>query len=128
MLAVDFVGLFITACIVGLRYPHYVLAAAILHGMGQLMMALFLHGKIDLIVAAGAFSIAKVSNIGIYSNAIVMFSGVLANYIMACSFGGVEKEPSSRLFNPFAKLRCPFAVINLRLALVSLFINIAHIL
>ena len=128
MLAVDFVGLFITACIVGLRYPQYVLVAALLHGMGQLMMALFLHGKIDLIVAAGAFSIAKVSNIGTYSSVIFMFSGVLANYIMACSFGGVEKEPSARLFNPFARLRCPFAVINLRLALVSLFVNVAHIL
>lgn len=128
MLAIDFVGLVTTACIVGVRYPQYVVAAALVHEIGQLTMALFLHGKIDLIVAAGAFSIAQVSNIGFYNSLLVVFSGALANYIMAAAFGGVNRESSASLFNPFSKLRFPFAVINLRLALLSLIVNIIHIL
>lgn len=125
MVAVDFIGLILTICIVGLRYPHYVLAAAFIHEAGRILMALFLHGQIDTLVAAGAFGIASIGNLGSGAKlAMVVFAGPLANYIVSSTAGGVEFERTTHLLNPFAILTHPFAVVNLRLALVSCLVNI----
>ena len=126
MMAVDFIGILITAVIVGVRYPHYVLAATIWQQVGQSVMALFLHGKIESVLSAGAFSVMKVSQLNSYSSMLVLFSGAIANYILASAVGGVNQEASSALLNPFSRLKFPFAVINLRLALLTLVVNLLH--
>ena len=125
MLAIDFIGLAVTVCLVGLRYPHYVVVAALIHDFGRVIMTLFFHGEIESLVAAGAFSTTTVSNLGSdLKLALVIFSGPLANYIVSATVGGVEFERTAALVSPFAVLTHPFAVINLRLAIISCLVNI----
>lgn len=125
MLTVDYIGLLITVCLVGLRYPHYVVGAAVIHELGRILAAVFLQGRIDTIIAAGAFGAAAVSGIkaGVPSVA-VAFGGPLANYLIGVNCGGAGGEKNAQLLNPGAALKRPFAVINLRLALLSSFFTI----
>lgn len=125
MVAIDFIGLLITILLIGLRYPHYVLMAALVHELGKILMIMFVHGHIDTIIAAGAFGNTVVSN---YNNngildALIVFSGPLANYIVSSTAGGVEFEKTVNLISPAASLKSPFAVINLRLAIISFLFN-----
>lgn len=127
MLAVDMIGLTMTICLIGLRYPHLVLGAAIIHDMGRVLMALFLHGNIETIVAAGAFGTADVSNLNsVLKNALIVLSGPLVNYMVSATVGGVERERTGNLLNPCAVLTSSFAVINLRMAILSFLVNIWH--
>jgi hypothetical protein len=125
MLTVDFIGLLITVCLVGLRYPHHVLGAAVIHDLGRILMALFMQGRIETIIAAGAFGATAVSGVKAGGPAIlVAFGGPLANYLVGANFGGAVWEKNSRLLHPGAVLKQPFAVINLRLALLSTLVTI----
>lgn len=125
MLAIDFIGLIITICAVGLRYPHWALCAALIHDLGRVIMTLFLHGQIDSLVVAGAFGTASVSNLsGFLGSVLVVFSGPMANYIVGSTAGSIEFERTANLLNPFKHVKNGFAVVNLRLAVLSLFINI----
>jgi hypothetical protein len=124
MLAIDLIGLLATICLVGLRYPHYVLLATCIHEFGRIFLAVLLHGQIDYIVAAGAFGTMAVSNYN--SSAIAMlfiFSGPLANYIASSIVGGIAFEPTGKLLNPLVNLKSPFAVVNFRLCIISLLIQ-----
>ena len=124
MLAIDVIGLLLTTSIVGVRYPHYVLLASFIHELGRIVIALFLHSHIDSVMAAGAFGTTIVSNTKVgTSGLLIIFSGPLANYIVSSTVGGVEYERTANLFNPFAKLKYPFAIINLRLAIISFLVN-----
>jgi len=127
MLAIDIIGLVMTVCLIGIRYPHFVLGAAIIHDMGRVVMALFLHGNIESIVAAGAFGSTDVSNLNsVLKNAVIILSGPLANYMVSATVGGIERERTINLFNPCATLQSSFAVINLRLAILSFLVNLWH--
>ena len=120
MLGIDLIGLLATICLVGVRYPHYVLLATCIHELGSIFVAVFLHGQIDYIVAAGAFGTMAVSN---YNSSIIgiliLFSGSLANYIISSILGGIGFESTANLINPWARLKFPFAVINFRLCIIS---------
>lgn len=125
MLTIDIIGLTLTVLLIGLRYPQYVIFAAVFHELGRIIMVLFLHENIDSVVAAGIFGSTIVNNFkGSSMNLFITFSGPLANYIVSATAGGIEFEKTAHLLNPFAKLKYPFAVVNLRLAVVSLLINI----
>jgi hypothetical protein len=125
MLTVDFIGLFITVCFIGLRYPHCVLGAAFVHDLGAIIAALFFQGRIDAIVAAGAFGTAAVSGVKAGAPAIlVAFGGPLANYLVGASLGGAAWEKTAHLLHPGAALKQPFAVVNLRLAALSALVTI----
>jgi hypothetical protein len=129
MLAFDFVGMLVTICLIGLRYPHYVLMASLINGFGQVIMTLFLHGHIESVVAAGAFGSTMVSGIkGGVPAMLIIFAGALSNYIVSASAGGVEYEKTSDVLNPFSPVKHPFAVVNLRLALLSFIVNIWQII
>lgn len=122
MVIVDFFGLLLTVIVVGLRYPHYVLIAALLHEVGRIIIALSLHGHIDSISAAGIFGSAQMSNLGgKLVNIMVLLSGAATNYFISSLSGKIGYEPTVSLFNPVSRLKYPFAVINLRLAVLSLF-------
>ncbi|MBP2653523.1 MAG: hypothetical protein H6Q73_1092 [Firmicutes bacterium] len=124
MLAVDIVGLVFTICLVGARYPHYVLIAATIHEIGRIMMTLFLHDNIGTVIAAGAFGTTVASNLkSNWHGILITFSGPLANYIVSATIGGIELETTRRLLNPLGPVRHPFAVVNLRLALLSVFVS-----
>lgn len=121
MLAIDIIGLFITIIIIGIRYPHHVLIAAIVHEIGRVLMVLMVSGKVTLIIAAGAFG----TNPGIdqynwLMGSLIKISGPLANYIFCAATGGIYLETLTNIVNPGAKLVNPFAVINLRFAFVSM--------
>jgi hypothetical protein len=125
MLTVDFIGLLITVCLIGLRYPQYVLGAALVHDLGTIIVALFFQGRIDAIVAAGVFGTAAVSGVKAGAPAVlVAFGGPLANYIVSVGLGGAAWEKTSCLFHPGAALKQPFAVVNLRLAAISALVTI----
>jgi hypothetical protein len=125
MLTVDYVGLLVTIGIVGLRYPHCVLGAAVVHDCGRILTALFLQSRIDSIIAAGAFGATAVSGANAGGTALmVTLGGPLANYLVCANFGGAVWEGNSRLFHPGAPLKRPFAVVNLRLALLSTLVTI----
>lgn len=129
MLTVDYIGLLITVCIVGLRYPHCVLGAAVIHDLGRVLMAIILQGRIETIIAAGAFGSAAVGSIKAGWPAVLMaFSGPLANYLVSANLGGAVWENTSRLLNPGAVLNRPFAVINLRLAILSAVVTILQLI
>lgn len=125
MIAIDFIGLVMTICLAGLRYPHYVLAAAAIHDVGRILMVFFLKGHIELIIAAGVFGTANVS--GLSSSlkaALVILGGPLACYLVSAIVGGVEREKTARLLNPTAILHSPFAIITMRVAILSFLVNI----
>ncbi|VBB07982.1 Hypothetical protein LUCI_3247 [Lucifera butyrica] len=125
MLAIDIIGLIITASLIGLRYLPYVFLASLIHEIGRMTMAFFLQGQVESVTAAGAFGATTVHNLqGNMSALLVIFSGPLANYIVSATVGGVEYEKTAALFNPFAVLKHPFAVINLRFAVLSILFNL----
>lgn len=125
MLTIDIVGLLLTIIFIGLRYPHYVVFAAVIHELGRIIMVLFLHGNIESVVAAGIFGSTVANNFKEGSMYwLVIFNGPLANYIVSATAGGIEFEKTAHLINPFKKLAYPFAVINLRFAIISLLINL----
>ncbi|MBP2642136.1 MAG: hypothetical protein H6Q67_23 [Firmicutes bacterium] len=124
MLTVDFIGLLFTLCLTGIRYPHYVLIAVVIHDVGRIMMALFFHGNIELILSAGAFGSAVADNMkSSWQPLLVTFSGPLANYIVSATVGGIEYEKTSHLFNPLMSAKHPFAVVNFRLAVLSAIVS-----
>ena len=128
MLAIDFIGLAMTICLVGLRYPHYVLAAAAIHDVGRVITALFLSGHIQSVVAAGAFGAASVTELGSpLKGALVVLGGPLACYLASATAGGIEHERTARLINPCAVLDSPFVIITLRLAIISFLANICQL-
>ena len=129
MLIIDLIGLIATICLIGIRYPHYVLIAACVHEIGSVLITLFLNGKINTIVAAGAFSTMTVSNntLGMVGT-LLIFNGSLSNYIVSSIAGGIAFEPTSHLLNPWATLRFPLAVINFRLCILSFFVSIWKII
>jgi len=125
MLSIDLIGIIITGTFIGLRYPHIVLAAVFVHEMGKIITALFLQQHIENIIIAGVFGKTVVSQIGAgVKDTLVAFSGPLTNYIVSTIAGGFEYERTAHLLNPFAKLKYPFAVVNMRLAVASLIFNI----
>ena len=125
MVAIDFIGLTLTIFLAGLRYPHYVISAVCVQELGRFLMIIFLHGHIESIIAAGAFGAMTVTNYnsGVIS-LLIIFSGPLANFIVSSTAGGVEFEKTTHLLNPVARLKYPFAVVNLRLALISVLVNV----
>ena len=128
MLAIDFIGLAMTICLVGLRYPHYVLAAAAIHDIGRVITALFLNGHIQSVVAAGAFGAVSVTELGgSLKGALVVLGGSLACYLASATVGGIEHERTARLINPCAVLNSPFAIITLRLAIISFLANMCQL-
>jgi len=125
MLTFDIVGLVVTVCLIGLRYPLYVLMASMINGLGQVVMILFLHGHIESVVAAGAFGSTVVS--GVKSGGptmLIIFAGTLSNYIVSAAAGGIEYEKNRHVLNPLSPVKHPFAVVNLRLALLTFLINL----
>lgn len=125
MVGIDLIGLLATIFLVGIRYPHYVLLATCIQECGCILVAVFLHGQIDYIVAAGAFGTIAISNyhsgiIGI----LILFSGSVANYVMSSIWGGIGFEPTANLVNPLAYLKSPFAVVNFRLCILSCVIQV----
>ncbi len=125
MVAIDMIGLILTICLVGVRYPHLVLLAALIHEFGRIVIAIILHGHIESVIAAGAFGSTIVSHQqGSLISALIIFGGPLANYIVSSTAGGIEFERTAALLNSGACLKHPFAVVNLRLALVSVLVNI----
>jgi len=127
MLMVDIVGIIVTVCLVGLRYPLYVLCAMVINDLGRVLTTLFLHGKIQSIIAAGAFG--STTSAGIHSGAMtvfVIFSGAIANYIVSATAGGVAYEKTANILNPLSPVKHPFAIVNLRLALLTFLINMWH--
>lgn len=125
MVGIDLIGLLATIFLVGLRYPHYVLAAICIHEFGRIFVVIFLHAHIDYIIAAGVFGTMAVSHYD--SGAIGMlliFSGSLANYIVSSIVGGIAFEPTANLLNPLVNLKSPFAVVNFRLCIISCLIQV----
>ena len=128
MLIVDLVGLIVTICLIGFRYPAYVICAAILSDLGRILMILFFHGRIESIVAAGAFGTTFAAGPLSAPSYIIIFSGCMANFLISMAAGGLEYEKTRAILNPLAKVRHPFAVINLRLSLLSLMTGFWQIL
>ncbi|MDU4962125.1 MAG: hypothetical protein E6X17_15825 [Sporomusaceae bacterium] len=127
MISVDFIGILLTACLVGLRYPGCLLLAVLMHETGRVLMAVFFQGHIDSIVVSGVFSAASVSQIASGTKLLLIaLAGPLANYIVSSAVGGVEWEKTNCLINPFAALRHPVAVVNLRFAAVSLLVSLVR--
>lgn len=124
MLAIDMVGLVISIIIVGIRYPHYALAAALINTTGQIVMAVLLAANIEKIVTAGAFSSAAVTNLSGLPSLLFAVSGPLANFLVSKAAGGIEFVSNAQLVNPSAVLKQPLAVTNLRFAVISLVLSI----
>lgn len=119
MLSVDLIGLMFTIGLVGPRYPLHVLAAAAIHDLGRILVILFFHGRIEAIVAAGAFGTAVTSGLKGYPAIVAAFGGPLVSYLVSTGAGGVAWEKTANLVSPAAQVRYPFAVVNFRLAVLS---------
>ncbi len=129
MLTFDIVALVVTVCLIGLRYPLQVLGASLINCLGQAVTVLFLHGHIVSLVAAGAFGSTIAS--GVKSGGptlLIIFSGSLSNYIVSAAAGGIEYEKTKAILHPLAPVRNPFAVVNLRLALLTFLINLWQVI
>lgn len=121
MLTLDVIGLIISVFLIGLRYAHYACIALVIGELGSIMMSLFVNVQVNTVVAAGIFSRMNVQgvNAGLPLFAIY-FGGPLVNYFVGMAFSGPEKGHLARILNPFAKVRHPFAVTNIRLAALSI--------
>ncbi|QJW48103.1 hypothetical protein HA075_21695 [bacterium BFN5] len=128
MVYIDLIGLVITILVIGIRYPHYGVAAVLIHEFGRVAMTVFLHGQVESVVTAGVFSTAVVSNSNFIMLALIGFAGPLTNFIICSTSGGIAFERTISLLDPRACLRNPFAVVNLRLALFSCLFNIRQFL
>jgi len=118
MLEIDLVGLLVSVCLLGVRYPHYVLLATVINQVVQIIAVIFLHGTVSSVMAAGAFSAVTAKNLTPSFG--VVIGGAFANYMISALVGGTEYEKTSALLSPFTRLKYPWAVINLRFAAVSL--------
>jgi hypothetical protein len=110
----------ITFILVGLRYTPYVLLAAAIGEVGRISASLYVNAQLDGVVAGGIFS--RIAFQGVNAKLpvfFIYFGGPLVNYFVGMACGGLEKEKITGLVNPFASLRHPFAVMNIRLALLS---------
>ncbi|MEN6412532.1 MAG: hypothetical protein ABFC84_07190 [Veillonellales bacterium] len=124
MVTIDVVGLLLTICLTGLRYPHFVMIAALIQEAGEVLMTIFMHGQINSLVAAGAFGMAAVmSPDGVMIGQLIVLGGTLANFIVSSISGGVELEKAKDVLNPLSVLQYPFAVVNLRVAVISFTVN-----
>lgn len=124
MLALDIIGLVITILLVGPRYAHYVLIAAGIGELGRIMALLYVNARLDAVVAGGIFSGIDMQGVNAKLPILfVYFSGPLVNYFVGMAFGGLEKEKFVSLYNPFAVVRQPFAITNIRLAILSAVYN-----
>lgn len=126
MIVIDAIGLFVTICFIGLRYPHYVLIACLINQFGQIVATLFLHLHIEGILASGVFTNMQVTGATGALIFLLALSGTFLNYAVGAAVTGFEFEPTAHLIKPFARLRSPFAVINLRFAVVMLCVQIFH--
>ncbi|MDF2572197.1 MAG: hypothetical protein K0R55_3801 [Sporomusa sp.] len=126
MVAVDVVGLIISIVLVGIRYPHYALVAALANAVGQVLMVVFLLGNIEKIVTAGAFSSADITNLSQFKALLFAASGPFTNFIISKIAGGIEFVSTAHLVNPAAMLKYPLAVINLRFAVISSLLSICQ--
>jgi hypothetical protein len=128
MVFIDVIGLVGSVCLIGIRYPQYVLFAAMIHVAGLILAGLFIHGQIDYIVVAGVFSTASFNknHTGIIYD-LIGFGGTVANYIAASLLGGISREKTSQLLNPLAVLHSPLATVNMRMAFISLLVNLFNI-
>ncbi|HWR09250.1 MAG TPA: hypothetical protein VN379_20515 [Sporomusa sp.] len=102
------------------------MAAALANTAGQVLMAIFLAGNIEKIVTAGAFSSASVTNLSELKSLLFAFSGPLTNFIISKAAGGIEFVSTAHLVNPAAVVKHPFAVTNLRFAVISLILSICQ--
>jgi hypothetical protein len=123
MLTIDIIGVVVTICFIGIRYPHYAILAIMVHDFARVSMAVFLNGHIDTVVAAGAFSAISVTSLDELKRAVIAFAGPLASYAVSAMAGGSEFERTSHIFKPTVHLQHPLSVINLRLALVSIVVT-----
>jgi hypothetical protein len=129
LVAIDLIGLCITILAIGIRYPHYGLITVFVHEIGRMLMALVISGRIDAIISAGAFGSATFINQSDWSVTVLFaLSGPLANYVFCAASGGIDQEKLRNIFNPAAKLRNPFAVLNLRFAVLSFIASSWHFL
>ncbi len=126
MFVIDAIGVLVTICFVGLRYPHYVLAACLINQLGQIVATLFLHLHIEGILASGVFTNIEVTGATTTLIFMLAVSGAFLNYAAGAAVSGFEFEPTAHLIKPFAKLRSPFAVINLRFAVLMLCVQLIH--
>lgn len=120
MLALDIIGLMITILLIGIRYTPYVLAAVVIGETGGILASLYLNAQLDTVVAGGIFS--RIAFQGVNARLpvfFIYFGGPLINYFVGMACGGLEKEKLAGLINPFASLKHPFAVMNIRLAILS---------
>ena len=124
MISIDVIGLIISIVLVSIRYPHHALAAAVANALGQVTIAAFFAGDIEKIVTAGAFSSVAITNLSQFKSVIFVISGPLTNFIISRIAGGIEFVSTAHLLNPAVVLKHPFAVINLRFAVISLILSI----
>jgi hypothetical protein len=76
-------------------------------------------------VAAGVFG--STSAAGLKSGTqilMVALSGALANYVVSSVSGGAAYEKTANILNPLAPARNPFAVINLRMAVLAVVVSL----
>ncbi|MDU2066461.1 MAG: hypothetical protein E6713_16720 [Sporomusaceae bacterium] len=115
MYVIDVIGFIVSIGVIGLRYPHYVILASLINQVGQIIASLFCHLGIQGVFAAGLFSQIDVNG-PLPKLLFVAASGIFSNYAAGKVVRGFEFEPSAHLWQSFAKLRFPFAVINMRFA------------
>lgn len=124
MLVVDIIGLLITCCLVGIRYPLHVMGAVLIHDIGRIVLTLFFQGHVESVLFAGAFGTVTATEMGVsIHNMIAVLGGPLMCYLASSVLGGVSYERTSCLLSPVAVLTNPLAAINLRLALLSFIVN-----
>lgn len=120
---VDLVGLLVSICLLGIRYPHYVILAALINFFGFCLGAFLLPDGLETIIVSGIFSTAEKETA--FTTKTVLFAVALfANYAAARLSGLPALKNAASFCSPFAVLDNPFSVINLRFAAAFLLYNL----
>jgi len=119
MVAIDIIGLILTVLLMGPRYAHYILAAVVIGEVGRILMTLYVNAQLDALVAGGIMNGITFHGATGISLLLIYFGGVIFNYFIGMACGGIEREKLTHVLNPFAVVKQPFAVVNIRLAILS---------
>lgn len=133
MLQIDIIGLIITIFFLGPQNILYIVLAIIVHELGRILSLLLLMPQLELMVTGGVLNIMifKVPEPFIFS-LLTILAGPFFCFLMGLickgmNFRNFGFRQLNNLLNPFIKLKKPWAIINLRLALFSAIISLARL-
>jgi len=125
MILLDWLGLLVSAILLGPFYLFYVFFLSLLQESTRLLLLLLLDYPIEKVFISGVFGFTswKGMNPRSLSSILLILSGHLFSFFIYRLAGGVGKNPPWAFFNPLIKVKRPLAMVSLRFGICSLLVS-----